>query len=92
MRARRAPGGGAQVWPRVSTAQAGGGRPSRDAPDRSRERRGWSRGSLRGLGVPPRLARGVPASRFHRPPFVGVVLLVPRAECASLRRGVWKQE
>lgn len=90
MRARRTPGGGAQVWPRVPTAQAGGGRPCRGRAGPEQRETWLESGFLRGLGVPPRLARGGPASLFHHPLSGGVVLLALRAECAPRRRGGWK--
>lgn len=67
MRARRAPGGGAQVWPRVPTARAGGGRPRRGRAGREPRETWLESGSLRGLGVPPQLAGGGPVSRFPAP-------------------------
>lgn len=67
MRARWAPGGGAQVWPRVPAArarrQAGWGRPCSGRAGRTQNEMWLESGSLWGLGVPPQLARDGPAAR-----------------------------
>lgn len=91
MRARRAPGGGAQVWPRVPTARAGGGRPRRGRAGREQRETWLESGSLRGLGVPPQLAGGGPVSRFLAPSLEWRCSRCG-ADCAPRRRGGWKPE
>lgn len=82
MRARRAPGGGAQVWPRVPAARAdekAGGVLAAAA-------RAGAELDVAGVGVPPGTRGPAPAAR-GLPPSLEWRCSCRRAECAPRRRG-----